>query len=112
MRRATVLALLLAAATVGCSDSSGPDPYTLATLKLVTHTSGTTPDPDGYRIQITAHPPVHLGANDSTTLDSLQYGDRVFTIDSIAPNCSIDSTVQHRYVPVGNVRFEFDFNCS
>jgi hypothetical protein len=111
MTRSVLLALMASAVVVACS-STGPDPYTNSNLKIVTHTGGINLDPDGYRIQITALPPVHLGANDSVTIDSIQFGDRTFTIDSIAGNCTIDSTVQHRYVPVGNVRIEFDFTCS
>ena len=110
----TAIAATLAAAivAVACSGSSGPDPFTKSNLKLVTQTTGTNLDADGYRIQITSHTPVHLNANDSTVLDSIQFGDRTFIIDSIAGNCTIDSTTQHRYVPVGNSRIEFDFVCS
>lgn len=109
----TAIAAAVAAAMVAaaCSDNGGPDPYTKSNLKLVTHTGGTNLDADGYRIQITSLSPIHLNANDSTVLDSIQFGDRTFTIDSIAGNCSIDSTVQHRYVPVGNSRIEFDITC-
>lgn len=112
MRRTLIAAALAAAVVAACSDNGGPDPFTKSNLKLVTNTTGTNLDPDGYRIQITSHSPVHLGANDSTVLDSIQFGDRTFIIDSIAGNCSIDSATQHRYVPVGNVRIEFDVICT
>lgn len=113
MRRTLIAAAVATAiAVAACSDNGGPDPFTKSNLKLVTHTSGVNLDSTGYRIQITALSPIHLNANDSTVLDSIQFGDRTFIIDSIQGNCSIDSTTQHRYVPVGNSRIEFDFTCS
>lgn len=113
MPRLTLLATLaFAAAVAACSNSTGPDPATRSNLKLVTHTTGTNLDPDGYHIDITSAPSVNLGANDSVEIDDIQFGDRVFTFSGVAANCSMDSTVQHRFVPAGNSTLKFDITCS
>lgn len=111
MRRKLLTPLLATALVVGCS-SSGTSPNTDASIKIVTKTIGSNLDPDGYRVLITLASPHHIGINDSVVIDSLQFGDRTFTLDSVASNCAVDSATAQVYLFVGNAnRHEFDVTC-
>ncbi|HET7024990.1 MAG TPA: hypothetical protein VFI39_07300 [Gemmatimonadales bacterium] len=99
---------------VGCSGPSGPDSATQASVKIVTKTSGANFDPDGYWIATTLNASRHVGVNDSTVYDSMQFGDHTFRLDSVATNCVVDSGAVHTwYLFVGNSnRFTFNVTCS
>ncbi|MGH7532961.1 MAG: hypothetical protein ACREL4_06700, partial [Gemmatimonadales bacterium] len=99
----------------GCSSPSGPDPGTLTSVKIVTKTSGSNLDADGYRLLTALNTPRHIGINDSTVYDTLQFGDHQFTLDSVATNCVVDSggAVQNWYLPVSNAnRFTYYVTCT
>lgn len=99
----------------GCSSPSGPDSGTRASVKIVTKTSGANLDPDGYQLLTTLNAPRHIGINDSTVYDTLQFGNHTFTLDSVATNCVVDSggASQNWYLYVGNSnRFTYYITCS
>lgn len=103
----------LALALVVACDSGGTSPDVRSSVKVVTVTGGTNLDPDGYRLRIVGAPPRHIGTNDSVTIDSLQFGNRTFNLDSIAGNCTADSAQQTWYLFVGNSnRHEFHVVCT
>ena len=114
MHRNLLRILAATALLAGCS-SSGPDANTQASIKILTKTSGTNLDPDGYRLQTALNAPRHIGVNDSTVYDTLQFGNHIFTLDSVASNCVVDSggASQTVYLFVGNAnRFTYYVTCS
>ena len=113
MHRNLLRILATTALLAGCS-SSGPDANTQADIKIFTKTGGTNLDADGYRLQTQLNAPRHIGINDSTAYDSLQFGNHIFTLDSIASNCVVDSgsAVDTVYLFVGNAnRFTYYVTC-
>ena len=113
MRRNVLMAFAATALLGGCSSSQGPDPSALSTLKVVTATTGSNLDADGYQLRGTLLTSRHLGINDSTVYDSVQFGDRSFTLDSVAGNCVVaGGATQTRFIPAGTSRQVFDITCS
>ena len=115
MHRNLLRILATTALVAGCSSSSGPDANTQASIKILTKTSGANLDADGYRILTALNSPHHIGVNDSTTYDTLQFGNHTFTLDSVASNCVVDSggATQTVYLFVGNAnRFTYYVTCS
>ena len=113
MQRNLLRVLAATALLAGCS-SSGPDTSTQASIKILTKTSGANLDVDGYRLQTQLNAPRHIGINDSTVYDSMQFGSHIFTLDSIASNCVVDSSsaVDTVYLYVGNAnRFTYYLTC-
>jgi hypothetical protein len=115
MTRSALTLLAATALLMGCSSSSGPDSATRASVKIVTNTHGTNLDADGYRLLTTLEAPRHIGVNDSTVYDTLQFGNHTFTLDSVASNCVVDSggATQNWYLFVGNSnRFTYYVTCT
>ncbi|MGH7591641.1 MAG: hypothetical protein ACREL2_09390, partial [Gemmatimonadales bacterium] len=104
MTRSVLKILAATALLAGCSSPSGPDSSTQASVKIVTKTGGSNLDADGYRILTALNSPRHIGINDSTVYDTMQFGNHTFTLDSVAATCQVDSggAVQSWYLTVGN----------
>ena len=115
MTRSALTVLAATALLLGCSSSSGPDSATQANVMIVTNTHGTNLDATGYRLLTALRAPRHIGINDSTVYDTLQFGNHTFTLDSVASNCVVDSAgaVQTWYLFVGNSnRFTYYVTCT
>lgn len=115
MTRSALTVMAATALLLGCSNNGGPDTSTQASVRIVTNTHGSNLDPNGYRILTTLQTPRHIGINDSTVYDTLQFGDHQFTLDSVASNCVVDSggANQTWYLFVGNAnRFTYYVTCT
>ena len=67
--------------TVACTRRVG-------TVRVITSTTGTDLDPDGYTVVVEAasHP---IGANDTTAIVGVGEGSRPVTLNGVAPNCTV-----------------------
>ena len=58
-------------------------------IEVVTSTTGTDLDPDGYRFTIDGGSPLTIGINETVTITDLVEGDHTIQISGVASNCSV-----------------------
>ena len=85
-------------------------PSNPGTLRLLTNTFGSDPDPDGYVFTVDDDASQPLGVNTTTTLDNLATGSHSVKLSSIAENCALEGPNPRTAVAssetVADVRFE------
>ena len=81
--------LLAAASIVGCDSDSLTVPDT-ATLQIVTATSGSEIDPDGYSVQIDGGAPQTVAASSSTQVTDIEPGEHTVQLGGMAANCVLE----------------------
>ena len=74
-----------AAFVVGCT--------ALGSVKVVTTTTGTPPDADGYTVHVAGVAAQTVGANDSIVVGGVAVGDLAFTVGGVAGNCAPTTSV-------------------
>src|SRR6187399_746725 len=107
MLRPLLLSGLLLLIGVGCAEDQGPGDAT-GTLVVITHTSGGSPDPDGYTLTVTGQGTVAMGINDTATYGPLPIADYGVTLGDVEGTCTVtDGAVRTPYVPIGTTTVHF-----
>ncbi len=82
--------VLMAAALAACSGSGdGSTNVDVPPLQIMTATSGTSIDPDGYSATIDAGAPMAIGVNDTVVVGDAGSGRHVVTLSGVASNCQV-----------------------
>jgi hypothetical protein len=81
-------ALAVMSVLIGCSDSSSD--VSLPQLEIITSTTGTSPDTNGYAANIDGGPPWSVGNNDTLTIGDLSAGDHTVELSGVADNCQVE----------------------
>src|SRR5919204_440454 len=80
----------MAAVWVGaCVPDTGPSGPAVGSLNVITFTSGSDPDPDGYGVSVDGAPGQPIGTNSSLTLARLTPGDHTVQLGEVASNCTV-----------------------
>ena len=111
LRRRLLLWSTYCAASLGCTEGSGP---TLASVTTVTATSGPASDADGYTLQIDAERREPVGIADTLVVAGLAAGEHELELQGVAPNCTV-SGGGTRTVTAGSDEsafVRFDVECS
>ena len=89
MRTWIWLLLAVTSATMGCGGGADGDPTGVneGTLEVVASTTGSDPDPDGYRLSVDDGTPRPLFTNGADTIPSLSAGTHTVTLAGLAANC-------------------------
>ena len=89
-------ALVLSLLTPGCDIDGVVGPLPFGTLVVVTATTGSNLDADGFRARVSGAVEVdrELGPNDSFTWTVIDGGECVVELTGIAANCSVDVNPQ------------------
>ncbi len=84
----------------------------LATIRLVTHTTGTEPDPDGYLVTVAGVSEQPIGIEDTVELSDVPAGPRQIVLDGVAANC-FPGPLQRRIdlAPGQTTVVVFEVNC-
>lgn len=99
-----------AAFAVACSAA----PPSSGAIQVVTATSGTNPDPDGYAFSIDGGPAQPIGVNGTATVTNLVAGDHPVELSDVAANCTVQGA-NPQVVTVasgGTVDASFALTCS
>jgi Bacterial Ig-like domain (group 1)/Bacterial Ig-like domain (group 3) len=64
---------------------------TVGSIRVVTSTVGSNPDPDGYQFAVDGAAPQPIGTSATATLDQIPAGPHTVEISGLAPNCGIAS---------------------
>jgi hypothetical protein len=64
-------------------------PATSGSVRITTETSGSPPDPDGYRLRVDSGTEQGIGINTSLTLSGLSVGQHTILLGGLAANCRI-----------------------
>jgi TolB protein len=85
----------------------------LARLEVSTATTGASPDPDGYTLQIDGAAGQRIGANAALTITGLTAGDHTVRLSNIAPNCQVTgpNPTEVRLVPAEAAQVAFAIEC-
>jgi hypothetical protein len=84
----------------------------VATVRVVTHTSGTPPDPDGYVVTIGPTAGRPIGIEDTVEVADLPAGFQPIILEGIATNCALASLQRSFYLPPGQTTVvTFEVNC-
>ena len=87
------LRVLMAAALAACSGSGdGSTNIDIPPLQIMTATSGTSIDPDGYSATIDAGAPMAIGVNDTVVVGDAGSGRHVVTLSGVASNCQVQGS--------------------
>lgn len=114
--RAALPTCVLVLAQFGCGGGPGGSPTgpTEGILEVVTSTTGSALDPDGYSLTVDDGKAQPLAPNDVDTVPSLTVGTHTVTLAGVAPNCLLGG-VNPRTVDVaagGVARLRFEVTCS
>jgi hypothetical protein len=103
-------ALVLLAGSACAEDPTNSD--ATGTLKVITHTSGATPDTNGYTLSVTGFAPHVMDMNDTVFYADLPIGDYAVNLTGVAGNCTVtDGAFRTPYVPVGTTTVDFFVPC-
>ncbi|HEY7612561.1 MAG TPA: LpqB family beta-propeller domain-containing protein [Gemmatimonadales bacterium] len=116
MRKRMLLLLGVTAISVGCggvadSDTTGPDD---GTLEVLTSTTGSDLDPDGYTLSVDNGAPQPLPSNGADTVTSLSPGTHTVSLAGVASNCLLGGenprNVEIAAASVTSLRFDIACN--
>lgn len=107
----TVLVLVIMACSDG--DSGGPGAATTGAIQVMTSTSGSTPDPDGYEITVSGGAAQPMGGDATLTIPDLAPGPYSLELTEVAVNCSVgdDNPRAVNVVAGETVRTTFSVSC-
>ena len=100
--------------SLGCSGDEIITPSSSGSLEVVTSTSGDSPDPDGYLVQLDEGEPAPIGPSATTTLSGLAPGDYSIRLAGLATNCTVaEGTSRTVNVAAGETaKIRFEVTCS
>ena len=100
--------LLVASAACYKNGPTGAD----GDLRIITHLSAGTPDPDGYTVAVSGHGSQPIGVADTVVFGALPIGDYTVTLSGFTAGCTVtDGAAQVIYVPVGVKTFDLFVTC-
>ena len=74
----------------GCSSSSGVAPAEeTGAIEVVTQTTGTEVDPDGYEVRIDTTPPLSIGIDDAVLVEDQVTGPHIVLLSGTSENCCV-----------------------
>ena len=83
------IAVLLLMITACSEDSAGPGPAMTGAVQVVTSTSGSTPDPDGYEVRIDGGAAQTVGGSATLIIPDLDPGLYSLELTGVAVNCGV-----------------------
>jgi hypothetical protein len=84
----------------------------LATARLVTHTTGSRPDPDGYRVTVEGTVERAIGIEDTVEVPDLPAGVRTITLAGVAANSTAGTPQRRIDLPPGDTTdIVFEVSC-
>ena len=111
-----VLPWVAVAACWSTTNSTGVTPIELerGQLNVSTHTTGTSPDPDGYWVKLEEARVLTIDANGAVTFDTLPVGNYPVLLDDIAGNCAVvgDNPATVVVVDFAPAEHPFEIVCS
>jgi hypothetical protein len=111
MLRPLLLSGLLLLTGTACAEPQGPSEAT-GNLRIITHSSGGSPDADGYTLTVTGQGSVAMGINDTILYTDLAIGDYTVNLGDVEGTCSVtDGAIRTPYVPIGTTTVDFYVPC-
>jgi hypothetical protein len=84
------LALLATVAAIACDEATGPLPTPeTGALQVVTETTGSPQDPDGYAMRVDGSASQAVGTNAAVSIPDLAAGSHDLVLEGIASNCAV-----------------------
>ena len=106
----SVLALMMGLFGCGGGSGGGPTGPTEGTLEVITSTTGSDLDPDGYSLTVDQDAAQPLGSNGADTVAALAAGNHAVTLAGVASNCVLGGenprTVDVAAGSMASLRFE------
>lgn len=90
-RRSLILVFVLAAIGCGGAETAAGPSEKAGSLRVTILTTGASPDPDGYALELDGGPAQALGSS-STTLMAVPAGEHSVALSGIAPNCEVSGS--------------------
>jgi hypothetical protein len=115
MRALGPLAVTGAAALLGCGSSTTEVPSSEGRIQITVSTSGAPPQSDEYLITLNGVQPLAVAPNGSASYEAVPEGTYVIHLFSLADNCIVSGTPDHRSVLVAGgkvVQVTFAVLCS
>src|SRR5688500_10648747 len=100
MRALGPLAAAGVAALLGCGSSTTEVPSSQGRIQVTVSTSGAAPQSDEYLITLNGFPPLAVAPNGSAAYEGVPAGTYVIQLFSLADNCVVSGTPDHRSVDV------------
>lgn len=96
-----------------CVSDSGPLPPVFGSIAIITVTTGSQPDPDGYTVSVEDVDALPIGANATLMLSNFTPQTYSVELDGVAENCvAVNGTTQAVQVePEATVEVTFELNC-
>jgi hypothetical protein len=85
----TVTVVPGASATVAFAVTCSAPPSNVGSIRITTATTGTNPDPNGYRVAVDGGATQPIGVNASTTVSGVAAGAHQVGLTGLATNCSV-----------------------
>src|SRR5262245_59690988 len=115
MRALGPLAVTGVAALLGCGSSTTEAPASEGRIQITVSTSGAPPQSDEYLITLNGTQPLAIAPNGSASYEAVPEGTYVINLFSLADNCIVSGTPDHRSVVVAGgkvVQVTFAVLCS
>jgi hypothetical protein len=115
MRALGPLAVTGAAALLACGSSTTEVPSDEGRIQITVSTSGAPPQSDEYLITLNGAQPLGIAPNGSASYEGVPEGTYVIHLFSLADNCIVSGTPDHRSVVVAGgkvVQVTFAVQCS
>src|SRR6478735_1232263 len=107
MLRPLLLSGLLLLAGTACAEEQGPS-EAIGNLRIITHSSGGSPDADGYTLTVTGQGTVAMAINDTILYSGVAIGDYSVTLGDVEGTCTVtDGAIRTPYVPIGTTTVDF-----
>jgi len=97
-----------ATVTVPFNVTCAPPP-TVGTIRVITSTSGASPNDQGYLLAVDAGTPQAIGTGATLTLDSVAVGTHTLTLSGIPDTCALDGTGSRTVALAGGATVEVRF---
>jgi hypothetical protein len=104
-----------AAALLGCGSSTTEVPSSEGRIQITVSTTGAPPQSDEYLVTLDGFPPLAVAPNGSAAYEDVPAGTYVIHLFSLADNCLVSGTPDHRSVDVVRgevVQVSFSVLCS
>lgn len=111
MFRPLILSGIVLLFGTACAEEQGPN-EAIGTLRVITHSSGGTPDADGYTLTVSGHGTTPIGINDTVTYVDLPINDYSVSLGDVEGTCTVtDGAFRTPYVPLGTTTVDFFVPC-